>query len=57
MRLLAPRRFRLEHSGCGYALVANSAKRRNRMLITILIILAIVALALFVWRNMAAKRV
>jgi hypothetical protein len=34
----------------------NSAKE-NRMLITILIIVAIVALALFVWRNMTARRV
>jgi hypothetical protein len=35
----------------------NPRQRRTRVLVTILIILAIIAVALFLWRNMAGRRV
>ncbi|HSD01000.1 MAG TPA: hypothetical protein VLB81_01420 [Gaiellales bacterium] len=36
---------------------AVTSKRGTPVLVTILIILAIIALALFIWRNMASRRV
>jgi hypothetical protein len=44
-------------AGSGRPRSSTYFEERGTMLITILVILAIIALALFIWRNMAGRRV